>query len=246
MTAYLEQIFAFVLSKWYYSSAFFFVFFSILYLLGTYTSEWIIRHYKRKWNLHQIVHAHKPGQTRKEIQNSFVSVFVFSLQAIPFQLLYAHGFFKVGFDNPWACLWEIPILFLWNELHFYTMHWILHRRWFFKNVHKTHHWSKEPSSYSIYSFHWIEAFMLGTVIFFPVLFHEFQLISLLSLPVMSIIINLLGHCNHEFPSDKPSTSFSKFTFRHSMHHQASRGNFGFMLPIFDKIFQTQVNTNQKK
>lgn len=245
MNAFLEQTFNFVLSEWYYTSGFFFLFFGILYFGGTFLTEWIIRHYKQKWHLVQIVHAHKPGQQGKEIRNSLLSIFIFSLQAIPFQMLYAAGIFQVGFQQPWNCLWEIPLLFLWNELHFYLVHWLLHRRWFFKHVHRVHHWSKEPSSYSIYSFHWLEAFLLGTVIFFPVLFHSFQLLSLLSLPVMSIVINLLGHCNHELPSDLPSSSFGKFTFRHSMHHQYSRGNFGFMLPLFDRIFKTQVSTNKK-
>lgn len=61
---------------------------------------------------------------------------------------------------------------------------------------------------------------------------------------MSLVINLLGHCNHEIPSDKPNSSFSKYTFRHSMHHKWGHGNFGFMLSIFDKIFKTQVSENK--
>ena len=240
-----EATFQFILSKWYYTSAFFFLFFSLLYAIGTWLTEWIILHYKKKWNLVQVVHAKKPGQTAVEIRNSLISIFVFSLQAIPFQLLYSNGYFAVGFNDPWQCLWEIPLLFFWNELHFYLCHWLLHRKLLFKHVHKTHHWSKEPSSYSIYSFHWIEAFMLGSVIFFPVFLHNFQAYSLISLPIMSIFINLLGHCNHELPSNLESRSFWKFTFRHSMHHKWAKGNYGFMLTIFDQIFQTKTPLNKQ-
>lgn len=244
MNELLENTFNFVLSEWYYTSAFFFVFFSILYFVGTFITEIIVDYKTKNKTLRQIVFAKKPGQRSKEIRNSLVSILVFSLQAILFQILFSQGIFKVRFDNPWNCLWEIPLLFFWNELHFYMVHWLLHRRWFFLNVHKVHHWSKEPTAYSIFSFHWIEAFLLGTVIFFPLFIHDFQVYSILSLPIMSLVINLLGHCNHEIPSDKPNSSFSKYTFRHSMHHKWGHGNFGFMLSIFDKIFKTQVSENK--
>jgi len=241
----LETTFNFVLSEWYYTSAFFFIFFSFLYFVGTYITELIIRMKSKDASIRQIVFAKKPHQTSKEIQNSLVSILVFSLQAILFQYLFPIGVFKIRFDQPMHCLWEIPLLFVWNEFHFYCMHWLLHRRFLFKHVHKVHHWSKEPTSYSIFSFHWFEAFLLGTVIFFPLFFHEFQVYSLLSLPVMSLIINLLGHCNHEVPRDLPSSNFRKYTFRHSMHHKWSSGNFGFMLTIFDKLFKTEVSENKK-
>ncbi len=244
MNEYVEYIFNFMLSKWYYTSVFFFLFFSILYFLGTFVTEKVIHLKLKKSRIRQIVFAKKPGQTNQEIKNSLLSIFVFSIQAILFQYLFSIGVFKIGFDNPWNCLWEIPILFLWNELHFYCMHWLLHRRWFFKNVHKVHHWSKEPTSYSIFSFHWIEAFLLGTVIFFPLFIHAFQVYSLLSLPIMSLVINLLGHCNHEVPIARANSSFRKYIFRHSMHHKWSTGNFGFMLNIFDRIFKTQVSDNK--
>ena len=146
MNELLEKTFNFVLSEWYYTSAFFFVFFSILYFVGTFITEIIVDYKTKNKTLRQIVFAKKPGQRSKEIRNSLVSILVFSLQAILFQILFSQGIFKVRFDNPWNCLWEIPLLFFWNELHFYMVHWLLHRRWFFLNVHKVHHWSKEPTA----------------------------------------------------------------------------------------------------
>jgi len=245
MNELLKNLFNFVLSEWYYTSAFFFIFFSIMYFIGTYITELIIKIKSKDARIRQIVFAKKPGQTRIEIRNSMLSIVVFSVQAIFFQYLFSIGVYKIRFDQPLHVLWEIPLLFLWNEIHFYIVHRLLHTRWLFKHVHKVHHWSKEPTSYSIYSFHWIEAFLLGTVIFFPLLIHDFQVYSVLSLPIMSIVVNLLGHCNHEIPSDKPSGSFGKYTFRHSMHHKWSNGNFGFMLPFLDSIFHTNVSDNKK-
>ncbi len=238
MNQFIEKAFHLVLSQWYYTSLFFFLFFSLLYFLGAFLTEWIID--RKNPPLAKIVLAEKQGQRRKEILNSLSSILVFSLQAIAFQYLFAKGIFKVAFDQPWACIWEIPLLFLWNELHFYAMHWLLHRRWLLRHVHRVHHWSVEPSAYSIYSFHWFEAFLLGTVIFFPLFFHNFQAYSLLSLPLLSVIVNLLGHCNHELSEAHNPAAFSKYTFRHSMHHKYGKGNFGFMFPWLDQLFGTQL------
>ncbi|WKK59888.1 sterol desaturase family protein [Sphingobacterium sp. BN32] len=241
MTDFLEQSFQFVLSKWYWTSFFFFVFFSLLYFLGAAITDYLVK--RKEPDLKKIVNASKKGQRAKEIRNSLISILVFSIQAILFQQLFAMGIFQVGFDQPWNCLWEIPVLFLWNEVHFYCMHWLLHRKWMIRNVHRVHHWSVEPTAYSIYSFHWVEAFMLGTVIFFPLFVHNFQIYSLLSLPLMSLLVNLLGHCNHELSDESDPSSFSKYTFRHSMHHKYGKGNFGFMLPWIDQLFGTQLPKN---
>lgn len=241
MTDFLEQSFQFVLSKWYWTSFFFFVFFSLLYFLGAAITDYLVR--RQEPDLKKIVNAPKKGQRAIEIRNSLISILVFSIQAILFQQLFAMGIFQVGFSQPWNCLWEIPMLFLWNEVHFYCMHWLLHRKWMIRNVHRVHHWSVEPTAYSIYSFHWVEAFMLGTVIFFPLFVHNFQIYSLLSLPLMSLLVNLLGHCNHELSDESDPSSFSKYTFRHSMHHKYGKGNFGFMLPWIDQLFGTQLPKN---
>lgn len=241
MTDFLEQSFQFVLSKWYWTSFFFLVFFSLLYFLGAAITDYLVR--RKEPDLKKIVNAPKKRQRAIEIRNSLISILVFSLQAILFQQLFAMGIFQVGFSQPWNCLWEIPMLFLWNEVHFYCMHWLLHRKWMIRNVHRVHHWSVEPTAYSIYSFHWVEAFMLGTVIFFPLFVHNFQIYSLLSLPLMSLLVNLLGHCNHELSDESDPSSFSKYTFRHSMHHKYGKGNFGFMLPWIDQLFGTQLTKN---
>lgn len=181
-----------------------------------------------------------------EIKNSLVSIFVFSIQAIPFYFLYKANIFQFSFENPINLLWEIPVLFLWNEIHFYICHYFLHKPFLLKNIHKVHHLSKSPTLFSIYSFHWIESFMLGTVIFFPMFFHNFHIFSVISLPIMSIVLNLIGHCNHEYKSNWKNDHLLKFTFRHTLHHKWSQGNYGFMLPFLDKIFQTEFPHHKQK
>lgn len=237
---FLRDSYNLIFSEWYFTAGFFFIFFSLMYFSGAILTEFLVTKLSRDKKLEPIQHALKPNQKSEEIKHSMVSVLVFSLQAIPLQWLVSKGYFEIGFDNYYDIFWQIPMLFLWNEIHFYAVHRLLHQKWFFKNVHFRHHWSKEPTAFSIYSFHWLEAFLLGTVIFFPLIFFKLNIIAALSLPVMSIILNFIGHSNHDHEWKDHEEEWKHFSFRHSMHHKWSKGNFGFMLPFLDQIFNTNL------
>ncbi len=241
----LENIYHFIFSEWYWSFLFFFLFFSILYFGGTGIASLLLQYLKSEGKIHPIHHNIQKGQIRREIRLSLLSIFIFSIQAIPFPWLIKSGYIQIRFDNTWHCVWEIPVLFLWNEIHFYAVHWLLHRKWFMKNIHYIHHQSKEATVFSVFSFHWVEAFLLGTVIFVPLAFHNFNVFSVLSLPIMSIILNLAGHCNHEGAVKPGEEKTLRIAFRHAMHHKWSQGNFGFMLPWLDKIFNTSLPKNKQ-
>ncbi len=223
-----------------------FIFFNILYwgfaLGGRWLLQWL---YKKRLVSTIDNHALYPGQIRKEIQNSIVSIVVFSLQGIIIQQGFVQGWLHVSHETNWYCLPQILILFFWNEIHFYLVHRLLHLPWLIRRVHFVHHVSKEPTVFSTFSFHWVEAFLLGTVIIFPLLVYPFQVIAIISLPVMSILLNTLGHCNYDLFPKLASNVFLKFSTRHSLHHKKARGNYGFMLPWFDTLFNTsQAKTNK--
>jgi len=241
----LEDIYYFIFSEWYWSFLFFFLFFSTLYFGGTFIASVILRSLRSKGKVHAIYQNLHKGQVSHEISRSMVSILIFSIQAIPLPWLIHNGYFHIRFHHAWSCLWEIPVMFLWNEIHFYAVHWLLHRKWLMKHVHYVHHQSKEPTVYSVFSFHWVEAFLLGTVVFFPLAVHDFHIFSVLSLPVMSIILNLIGHCNHEKETTADIEDVSRLTFRHTMHHKWSQGNFGFMLPYLDQLFKTSLPKNKQ-
>ncbi|WP_273566104.1 sterol desaturase family protein [Maribacter halichondriae] len=242
----IDSTIAYIFSEWWLTFTFTFLFFTALYFGGILLLQTLLSILKKKDILHSIVDFKKPGQERVEIKNSMVSILIFALQAIPLQILYQNGYVQFGQHGGLNLLWEIPVLFLWNEIYFYTSHWLLHQKWFFMNVHHVHHASREPTLYSVYSFHWFEAFLLGAVIFLPILVYPFHIISVLSLPIMSIALNFLGHWNHETETTKNPDYLGRFTFRHTMHHKWSKGNFGFMLPYLDMLFNTATPKKKMK
>jgi sterol desaturase/sphingolipid hydroxylase (fatty acid hydroxylase superfamily) len=219
-----------------------FVFFNILYWASALGGKWLLQWLHKKQLVSPVDNqALYPGQIKTEVRNSLVSITIFSLQGILIQQGIKYGWLHISFYTNWYCIPQMIILFLWNEVHFYFVHRLLHMPWLTRRVHWVHHHSKEPTVFSTFSFHWIEAFLLGTVIIFPLAIYPFQLPALLFLPVMSIVLNTLGHCNYDLFPKLAVNSVFKFSNRHSMHHEKGRGNYGFMLPWFDNLFRTGIS-----
>lgn len=223
-----------------------FALFVLLYFSFAVTTLFITRFIQSRYKLSGQA-TYDASQISKEIKFSLMSILIFGLQAILIQFAYTQGLLQINWQVNWFTLFpQVLVLFFWNELHFYLCHRLLHTEWLFRKVHKIHHTSYHPSPFSVYSFHWIEAFLLGTVIFLPLLVYPFQYLALLSLPVMSIFLNTLGHWDYDlFPSLKPS-SLLKFSYRHAMHHRKVHGNFGFLLPVFDRFFKTEIQEVSRK
>jgi lathosterol oxidase len=237
----LETIFRWAFDSWYHAFFAFLVFFNLLYWSMTLIGLFVFRYFENKNVLVKVGNkAVYQGQTSKEIWQSMRSILIFSLQGILIQQGLAQGWFQISYVFNWWFVPQVLLLFLWNEIHFYICHYLLHTRWMMRRVHWVHHHSKEPTVFSTFSFHWIEAFLLGTVILFPLLVYPFQAAAVLSLPVMSLFINLLGHCNYDLFAAHNPNHVLKFSYRHSMHHKKGKGNLGFLLPWLDTLCRTSL------
>ncbi len=190
--------------------------------------------------------ALRPLQIQTEIKRSVVSILMFGVLSLPMYYGLHSGFYKIKFEfSLITFLLESAALFLWNEVHFYTIHRIFHNKIFYK-FHADHHYSHVPTPFAAYSFHWSEGLLLGAVMPIAMCFHNFQVYSLLTLPLTSIILNVLGHSNIDFFPDQPVISWLSFSKRHSLHHKIPHANYGFALPYFDKIFRTAGNDDVTK
>src|SRR5690606_40504614 len=69
---------------------------------------------------------------------------------------------------------EILALVAWNDVHFWINHRLLHTR-LLRRFHLPHHRSVVTTPFSTYSFHPVEALMLGNVILLPMVLHDFSL-----------------------------------------------------------------------
>ena len=175
-------------------------------------------------------------QVQFEIKYSLQSILIFGISAHP--VIY-------GIRNEWITLLPntftnviagLIILTIWNEVHFFIVHRIMHTPFFLKRVHVVHHKSIIPTVYSVYSFHWLEAFLLSTVPITIVPFINFSPLAIFLYPLVSILFNFCGHCNYRFGSGN-GAAWKLFGTKHNEHHAAGRKNYGFISGLPDKIYQ---------
>nr|WP_315234660.1 sterol desaturase family protein [uncultured Albidiferax sp.] len=182
-----------------------------------------------------------PGQQAREQTQSALSVLLFGVgSVVPWSFL-QWGWARLAVDpSGWQIALEVAVLVVWNEVHFYANHWLLHTRWL-RRFHLLHHRSVVVTPWSTYCFHPVEALMLGNVLLLPMLLHDFSVWALLSVPVFSIVFNNIGHSNFDFlPDADRDRWWLNGARRHHLHHACYHGNFGFMFPFMDRLFGTAL------
>lgn len=178
-------------------------------------------------------------QIRYEIKNSVASILIFGLSTLPLIYFIRNDYVNIAIDTFGSVLSGVLILTIWNEIHFFIVHRIMHLTFFMKKVHYIHHASKHPTVYSVYSFHWFEALLLSTVPLAVLWLGNIAALSFALFPIVSLLLNFSGHCNYRFGHQKNS-DWGNFATRHNQHHTKGKRNFGFATLILDKIYKKIV------
>ncbi|WP_460541760.1 sterol desaturase family protein [Echinicola sediminis] len=177
----------------------------------------------------------KPGQIAFEKWHSLKSILVFGFSIIPVVYFIRMGWITLLPDTWLNVLIGLALLTLWNEVHFFVVHRIMHTRFFMKRIHFVHHKSITPTVYSVYSFHWIEAFLLSTVPITIAPLLPFSIVAIFTYPLVSILLNYAGHCNYRFGSGRGEAWWLMGT-HHNQHHSKGSKNYGFALNFLDRLF----------
>ncbi len=170
-----------------------------------------------------------------EMKHSLVSILVFGLSGVVLMYFIRVGLIALRPNTTFNVTMGLIALTVWNELHFFVVHRLMHLPFFMRRVHAVHHRSHVPSVFSVYSFHWFESLLLSTV---PLTLATWMLLpslSILIFPVMSLLLNLSGHCNYRFGTGLGGPWWT-FGSRHNDHHQRGTINFGFVTHLFDHFF----------
>lgn len=180
------------------------------------------------------------GQLKREISLSLVSILIFGVG-----MIFPWGLIQLG----WATLaphpsaqrivLEILVLLIWNDMHFWINHRLLHTPWL-RRFHLPHHRSVVTTPFATYAFHPIEALMLGNVILLPMIVHDFSFWALLSVPLFSLFFNCIGHANYDFFRKVSYAHWFAASRRHHLHHACYQGNYGFQFTFMDRLFGTRL------
>jgi Delta7-sterol 5-desaturase len=153
----------------------------------------------------------------------------------------------IAWKTRWALVpLELGALVLWNEVHFFAVHWLLHRPWLYRHVHRHHHRSVRPTPFATYAMHPVEAVLLGSVMLAVLPFVRLDLASLVLFPLCSLLLNTLGHLDHDLVPGRGEHHPLAASRRHQRHHAEVHGNHGFLLPVLDALFGTRLGATSPR
>ena len=214
--------------------------FLLLYFSFAGLGWWLSRRLLPAWGVGSLVDLRplREHQIAMEIQRSLLSIAVFAGYGWLTTQAYLHGWVDVDWRASWAKIAaNVIVLFVWNELHFFLCHRLLHTPWLYRHVHRFHHESVTPTPFSTYSFHCFEAALLGSVMITAMLWHTFSIWALMLLPVMSLLFNTIGHGNYNVFA---GTRLRSASAEHASHHRFVSGYYGFYFPVLDRLFGTKL------
>jgi len=188
------------------------------------------------------------GQLRHEVKHSLVTLLLGTGNGIAVLLLQQAGYTKLSMNmQGWTgapLVMAVVGLIAFNDLWFYAVHRLLHHKRLFRYVHAVHHRSVDTNPFTSYSFHAIEALLLGGWIFPLVILVPMPVAALGVAMVIGSANNLMAHLGYEFLPPwilrVPGLRWMNSATFHGMHHARSHGNYGLFTRVWDRLFGTEI------
>jgi Delta7-sterol 5-desaturase len=144
-------------------------------------------------------------------------------------------------------IWWIPVsvvlCLVIHDTYFYWMHRLLHHKAIFRFTHLLHHKSTNPSPWTSYSFHFLEAWTEGAVLLVIVMILPVHPLTILLFTVTAFIINVYGHLGYEIvPKGFRKTFMFEIlntSVHHNLHHSRFKGNYGLYFRVWDRMLGTE-------
>lgn len=181
----------------------------------------------------------------RDIMYSAISMAIFS--AVSVWTLFTISAYTNLYNNinaygtPYYLFTFVWMFFL-HDAYFYWMHRVMHHPKVFKIVHLIHHKSNNPSPWTAYAFHPIEAVAEAAIvplIAFSIPTHRSAIVIYM---LFQIAYNVYGHLGYEiFPKKMNKHWLGKWfntSVSHNMHHKYSVKNYGLWTTIWDRMCGT--------
>ncbi|MBS7566897.1 sterol desaturase family protein [Mucilaginibacter sp. Bleaf8] len=130
-----------------------------------------------------------------------------------------------------------------HDTYFYWMHRLLHHKKLFRYTHLVHHQSTNPSPWTSYSFHILEACVEGGVLFVVAILMPLHPITIVLFTVVGFMINVYGHLGYEVAPQgfRHTVLFEVLntSVHHNLHHSKFKGNYGLYFRVWDRLMGTE-------
>jgi Delta7-sterol 5-desaturase len=151
-------------------------------------------------------------------------------------------------DYGWAYLILLTFaLFAIDDTVFYWTHRAMHHPRLFRAFHRVHHESTDPTPFTSYSFHPLEAVVqsLGGIVIIPLLMVvPWHPAALAVFGMGNLLFNLIGHLGYEvYPANWnriPVLRWKNPALHHYLHHQMVGGNYALYFRWWDKWCGTEI------
>ncbi len=172
--------------------------------------------------------------TKQDVKASLIIVLVNILTAIPGYLLYLNG--SIVFTDEFFFR-DLVLLILVFDFFMYFLHFLSHKMWPLKILHKHHHSHTFFNEFSLYVMHPLEAFFFGLVLTLSAYVFNLNLLSFLIFITFNWAYGVVAHLNTN--STKRARFWGNNVF-HKEHHAESNGNYGFYTVLWDSVFSTKL------
>ncbi len=196
---------------------------------------------------HRKIQARLPKGRRmlSEMKHSFYTALIFVSVAIGLYFLQENGYTRLymeisTYGIPYFLFTAVLLIFI-HDTYFYWAHRLMHHPRFFW-MHKEHHRSRNPTPWTSFDFHPVEAVM--EIAFVPVLVFILPLhpAALFFLSFWLLAWNIVGHLGYELFPEKlikhPLLKWLNTSTHHNLHHQRANYNFGLYFNFWDRLMGT--------
>lgn len=183
----------------------------------------------------------------REIWHSMQSTFVFTVIIVALVATPIRQYTQVYDNVADFPIWWIPvsvvIALVIHDTYFYWFHRLMHHPKIFKLTHLVHHKSTNPSPWTSYSFHALEAVAEGGIMAVLVFVMPMHAIGILWFTMVAFMINVYGHLGYEIMPKGLRKSYLfeviNTSVHHNLHHSKFKGNYGLYFRWWDRMMGTE-------
>ncbi len=224
---------------------------SFLYFFIAGTVFIVLYHFCTNYFLKQKIQVKFPNKTDyyREVKFSISTILIFTI--ISYWCFFTFKNYNTVIEGnikdygylKYAC--SFGFMFIFHDAYFYFTHRLLHIPFLLKYVHVVHHKSTNPSPWTAYAFHPIEALIMAFVVPFYTFIFDIHITAFALFMLIQISMNVYAHSGFELlPNWLKNSSLGKLissSTHHNLHHKSFKGNYGLYTLIWDKLFKTMSN-----
>jgi sterol desaturase/sphingolipid hydroxylase (fatty acid hydroxylase superfamily) len=200
--------------------------------------QWLVYRIQQEFPArNEVVHA---------IRWSMVNMACTGLFTILFGVLIHAGGTRMYFglaDHGWPYLgFSVLAVLLGYDAWMYWEHRLMHTPWLFRHVHAVHHRTANPTAFSTFACHPLEAFMNNAYFLLFAVLVPVHPVAIAVVGGFMFVVGLVGHLGYEFyPAGFTRHHLFQWfntSTHHNLHHSAVGCNYTIWLNCWDRLMGT--------